>query len=604
MNQTILQWNCHSLVAKWPDMKNFFSILAPVILALQETWFLPTDPYDFNLSNYSLYRYDETSGERRHGGVALYIKNDYSHCEINLRTDLQAVACTIFINNRQVDVCSIYLPPNSDVNEIFPQLNALVTQFHNPFLLLGDFNARSPSWWRDQQVNPRGQKVEDFISAHNLVILNKNQPTYLSLSHNTETAIDLSLCSPLLGTWFDWEADGDIHDSDHYPIFLRPTFQPEGVPSFIPRWNLNKADWQKFSELCENIQTEQDDNPELDITLITDLIVAAAKQTIPLTKPCLQRNAVPWWSLEVKHAIAKRKRAFRAFLRHRTQASLIIRNRERANARRIIRSAKKASWQSFLSQLTSSTPISQIWSLVRRLTRKKTPTAIPIIRIPGHQGRISEPRQAVNAIAHQIAHNSSNNNYSPDFLAETRRLQVPPLEVFHSVEEEDYNSNFSFQELQLAIASSGQTSVGPDQLHYDFFRHLPSTTLQVILQTFNNIWQSHVFPESWKESIIIALPKPGKDKSNPNSYRPIALTSCLGKLLERMVAKRLSFILDEHNKLSKYQCGFRKNHSTMDHLIRLETDIRKGFKNKKTHCRGLFGYKKCLRHGTQTNTYP
>ena len=56
-------------------MKNFFSVLAPVILALQETWFLPTDPYDFNLFNYSLYRWDDISGERRHGGVALYINN-------------------------------------------------------------------------------------------------------------------------------------------------------------------------------------------------------------------------------------------------------------------------------------------------------------------------------------------------------------------------------------------------------------------------------------------------------------------------------------------------------------------------------------------------
>ena len=70
---TILQWNCRGLVSKWSEMTNFFSVLAPVILALQETWFLPTDPYNFNLFNYSLFRHDEVLGERRHGGVALYI---------------------------------------------------------------------------------------------------------------------------------------------------------------------------------------------------------------------------------------------------------------------------------------------------------------------------------------------------------------------------------------------------------------------------------------------------------------------------------------------------------------------------------------------------
>lgn len=47
-----------------------------------------------------------------------------------------------------------------------------------------------------------------------------------------------------------------------------------------------------------------------------------------------------------------------------------------------------------------------------------------------------------------------------------------------------------------------------------------------------------------------------------------------------MVARRLNWILEEKNILSKFQSGFRSKHSTMDHLIRLETDIRKGFKSK------------------------
>ena len=60
----------------------------------------------------------------------------------------------------------------------------------------------------------------------------------------------------------------------------------------------------------------------------------------------------------------------------------------------------------------------------------------------------------------------------------------------------------------------------------------------------------------------------------------IALTSCLGKLLERMVGKRLTFTLEKRQMLSKFQCGFRPNHCPIDQLVRLETDIRQGFKNK------------------------
>ena len=123
-------------------------------------------------------------------------------------------------------------------------------------------------------------------------------------------------------------------------------------------------------------------------------------------------------------------------------------------------------------------------------------------------------------------------------------------------------------------------SVGPDQLHYDFFRYISEASLLQILRAFNILWQHHTFPESWKESVVIALQKPGKDRTNPNNYRPIALTSCFGKILERMVGKRLSYTLEKNNMLSKFQCGFRPNHSPVDHLLRLETDIRQGFKHK------------------------
>jgi hypothetical protein len=48
-------------------------------------------------------------------------------------------------------------------------------------------------------------------------------------------------------------------------------------------------------------------------------------------------------------------------------------------------------------------------------------------------------------------------------------------------------------------------------------------------------------PKGWKIATIAVVPKPGKeDYSLPKCYRPVALLECLGKLLEKVVAKRLS----------------------------------------------------------------
>ena len=53
------------------------------------------------------------------------------------------------------------------------------------------------------------------------------------------------------------------------------------------------------------------------------------------------------------------------------------------------------------------------------------------------------------------------------------------------------------------------------------------------------MWETGKFSESWELATIIPFPKPGKDYTKPTNYRPIALTSCLCKTLERMINSRL-----------------------------------------------------------------
>ena len=158
---------------------------------------------------------------------------------------------------------------------------------------------------------------------------------------------------------------------------------------------------------------------------------------------------------------------------------------------------------------------------------------------------------------------------------------------FTSSNTEEYNSLFNITELKDAIAVSKDTATGPDDIHYQMLKHLPETALDTLLHIFNGIWTTGVFPESWRLATIIPIPKPGKDHAEPTNYRPIALTSCLCKTLERMINKRLVWYLESNNLITKLQLGFRAERSTNDNLVRLETFIRDAF-IKREHVVAVF----------------
>ncbi len=123
---------------------------------------------------------------------------------------------------------------------------------------------------------------------------------------------------------------------------------------------------------------------------------------------------------------------------------------------------------------------------------------------------------------------------------------------------------------------------GPDHIHYLMLKHLPPSSLTFLLALFNRIWTEGDSPPSWREALILPFVKPGKSGSLPNDYRPTALTSCLCKLLERMVNFRLMWHLESKNLLSPCQFGFRRARSTADPLTHIDTYIKTAFARKES----------------------
>jgi hypothetical protein len=91
---------------------------------------------------------------------------------------------------------------------------------------------------------------------------------------------------------------------------------------------------------------------------------------------------------------------------------------------------------------------------------------------------------------------------------------------------------------------------------------------EVLPELFNMCLDTGTHP--WKHATIVILNKPNKpDYSILKAYRPIALMECMGKVLERIVAKRVNNDIEAHGLLSMSQFGSRPAHCAVDAVTTL-----------------------------------
>ncbi|GBL73034.1 putative RNA-directed DNA polymerase from transposon X-element [Araneus ventricosus] len=418
------------------------------------------------------------------------------------------------------------------------QHNQPTKQHPQPFILMGDFNGHNPIWG-SADFNVKGQQVEALLEDHQLCLLNDESFTYFHIPSRTFHTLDLAICSPSLAIKGDFSVAYDLHNSDHFPIILSYSDDDVTYPERPKRYIFNKADWTLFSRMA--LISKQLEKESIDDVVyeITDILMTAADAEIPKTSGKIPKNWKPWWNEECGIADKKQAKAWNRFRRYPTTDNFIAFKQAKANTRRIRR------------------------------------------RILNSNGQvITDIKKIANALGETFATVPSETSYPQEFITYKTTEEGKVLN-FTTNSNEEYNSDFNLTELKRAIDKSHPTSPGTEDIHLNMIIHLTDSSLINILRLFNRIWREHRFPNSWRRALIIPIAKPGKDSQDPTNYRPIALTSCLHKILERMVNARLVYILETNNLLSPFQSGFLRGRSTLDNILRLETSIREAFVSKK-----------------------
>ena len=549
----------------------------PVCFCLQETNLRQNELKTF--ANYSVL----SSGGPN--GCALLIRNGIQHTPLTIPSPFETISAEIVLNTKVYYICCIYITPSrsfhrNDFEKFFTDFSS-ISPTGNNLMIFGDFNARHP-FWGDSTFNHRGTLLEDVLTPSDYCILNTDAATHFHVQNSSFSNIDLSICSSNLLLDLKWEVLDDPHGSDHFPInisFLEMHHNP--LPS---RWAMKRADWGLFRE-CLPFDLGVDDFEDVDgaSQYFINHITTAAHASIPRTRP-LTKSPVPWWNKDCENASKARKAAFRRFRRTKSLVDKIIYKRRVAKARYVYKQANRDSWRQYVSSITRFTDATKIWQRVRKIVKKRPYVPAPMLEV--HNQRISDPKEVATVIADTLQSLTDGSRYSKEFLEAKREAEAHVLD-FESDNSELYNQLFTPYELRKTLSGCSNTAPGRDSIPFVFLQHLPPEGFQFLLDLYNRIWTTSALPVGWKEAVVLPFLKPGKDPSQPENYRPISLTSCVCKLMEKMINGRLVWYLERNAILAETQYGFRKMRTTTDLLITMERSIREAF-NAKEHLIAIY----------------
>ena len=118
----------------------------------------------------------------------------------------------------------------------------------------------------------------------------------------------------------------------------------------------------------------------------------------------------------------------------------------------------------------------------------------------------------------------------------------------------------------------------PDDIPPLFFKHCCEELASPLAFIFNQCMNHNYLPPVWLQAFITPVFKKG-DNTNPNNYRPIALTCTLCKIMETVIKDQLLDFLLTKNLISRHQHGFMRNNSTTRNLLECTHDWVVGLTN-------------------------
>lgn len=556
----ICSWNANGLRNKVAELTYFLSNNRIDIMMISETRL--NSSIKLKIRNYQAIRKDKDSNS---GGIVILVKNGVPFKEVKISDKIAIENIGIKLASN-IHVIAVY---NSPSREFTTQELEGLLNVGNRVVVMGDMNARHTSW-NCHTNNTAGRVLYNYSLKNNCSILFPDEPTHYPVNGTTPSTIDIGINKNVTGI-SNMHTVQDL-SSDHNPIILILGSQHKST-SERKIYDYEKAEWEKVRRILNSkvkitnkISTEEEIDKE--VQKLTRNIQEAITKSIPLSTTKVIQDRLP---NNILNMISDRNR-----LRKRWQRTRLTSIKEEVKIRtKEIRAAiyehRNEIWTNKLKKINIHDK--SLWRMTKIFKTERQQVAT---LTKNTEEAITDAEKA-NMLATQFE-SVHNINLTNNSITQEKIIKEVNTYIKETASDDWTKYTTTPKEIvQIIKKLPAKKAPGSDNIQNIVLKNLERKTIVQITHIINTMIKLSHFPAHWKTSNIIPLLKAGKNKTDPGSYRPISLLQTLGKLTEKIIAKRLNDYEQSNKIIVDQQFGFRERHNTVQQVVRIVNDIATNF---------------------------
>ena len=494
--------------------------------------------------------------------------------------DLTAVK--VRTTDTQILIFSVYIPPvpmhTPEEASAATVLSAIQDTIQNTLqddnrsaclILSGDFNRHHPAWGSNH-IHPRftedAGELIDFFQGNGLQsCLPRGTATFWSLSHPGRNSTIDQTVTDRPDLLIKCHLYHENYGSDHRATYSEWNLRTRRNPTVKTRKAYDRADWEKIGwEVWRLMRPWEAPTTIEALDATVEKLTKATARAVDRHTPDLRPSpyAKRWFTADLKSQQKEVNRARRRWQEScatigpddpYTKALFEEMFQKRRTWTRTIKKAKKSHWRQFLDEAGEG----KLWKAATYMKPRDSWGCIPALKVGDREATDNQEK----------AQAFMDSFFPPMAPAEGESPTETPSELPWQP--------ISVTEVYRSLRSAkGSSAPGEDGLPMLIWKRLWRHLGYLITRIFAASIELGYHPQRWRSARIVVLRKPGKpDYSLPGAYRPISLLNTLGKLLEAVIAKRLSHLAEHHGLLPDTQFGGRPGRTTEQALLILTNAI-------------------------------